>query len=354
MGETCPNCGQPSRPGARFCTSCGFRLPERQVDSEGNTLSRSPFATTSTVAASMWPSSTQKDGESKSPSTQEASDSESMVSGAEDQPDEGALPGSGNADSAGESGEASSEPEPSADAEAAAPSGEQTDTQTQSDSYPVWPSFPSYGATDNAAAPSWNAENASSEPDDSVWAELAELNRRPGAEPVEPSEPAEPAESAESAPHVEAPPEPDHDLRLDHVYALRHDAEPVAASQPDEGEESGAAPSNEAFARARSLLDELSALLPTLAGATAGTQSDASQVKRILSDARNGAEGEDSRDADEASFAVLMEVVESVRARPRDIDGVLDLSRHVDSIVRMKEQYDRMQRAIDEALGHLD
>jgi hypothetical protein len=32
--EPCPNCGTPARPGAKFCTTCGFRFPGDASDSE--------------------------------------------------------------------------------------------------------------------------------------------------------------------------------------------------------------------------------------------------------------------------------------------------------------------------------
>ena len=32
--ERCPNCGTPARPGAKFCTTCGFRFPGDASDSE--------------------------------------------------------------------------------------------------------------------------------------------------------------------------------------------------------------------------------------------------------------------------------------------------------------------------------
>jgi hypothetical protein len=32
--ERCPNCGTPGRPGAKFCTTCGFRFPGDASDSE--------------------------------------------------------------------------------------------------------------------------------------------------------------------------------------------------------------------------------------------------------------------------------------------------------------------------------
>src|SRR5829696_3788636 len=32
--ERCPNCGTPGRPGAKFCTTCGFRFPGDATDGE--------------------------------------------------------------------------------------------------------------------------------------------------------------------------------------------------------------------------------------------------------------------------------------------------------------------------------
>jgi len=43
----CPNCAAQNREGAKFCTSCGFRLPVTSAPT--NSHDRSPFATTSTV-----------------------------------------------------------------------------------------------------------------------------------------------------------------------------------------------------------------------------------------------------------------------------------------------------------------
>lgn len=65
--EQCPNCGQPIRGTARFCTSCGYRIPERPQGST-STSSASGFASTwieestgavaaaePVAAASTWP-----------------------------------------------------------------------------------------------------------------------------------------------------------------------------------------------------------------------------------------------------------------------------------------------------------
>lgn len=43
----CPNCAAQNREGAKFCTSCGFRLPQDAAPQTG--YDRSPFATTSSV-----------------------------------------------------------------------------------------------------------------------------------------------------------------------------------------------------------------------------------------------------------------------------------------------------------------
>ena len=43
--ERCPNCGTPARPGAKFCTTCGFRFPGDASDSEpahGHTNTTAP------------------------------------------------------------------------------------------------------------------------------------------------------------------------------------------------------------------------------------------------------------------------------------------------------------------------
>ena len=37
MMERCPNCGTPARPGAKFCTTCGFRFPGDASDGEAVT-----------------------------------------------------------------------------------------------------------------------------------------------------------------------------------------------------------------------------------------------------------------------------------------------------------------------------
>ena len=47
MMERCPNCGTPARPGAKFCTTCGFRFPGDASDVESG-HEHTTVATTST------------------------------------------------------------------------------------------------------------------------------------------------------------------------------------------------------------------------------------------------------------------------------------------------------------------
>jgi len=47
----CPNCAAQNRDGAKFCTSCGFRMPSAEAKAaEPVASTRQPFATTATVA----------------------------------------------------------------------------------------------------------------------------------------------------------------------------------------------------------------------------------------------------------------------------------------------------------------
>src|SRR3954452_22884572 len=44
----CPNCAAQNRVGAKFCTSCGFRLPADEAAPATEAATRNPFSTTGT------------------------------------------------------------------------------------------------------------------------------------------------------------------------------------------------------------------------------------------------------------------------------------------------------------------
>jgi hypothetical protein len=121
-----------------------------------------------------------------------------------------------------------------------------------------------------------------------------------------------------------------------------------SAPAVDTGAGSTQALGDDSLARARSILDELAALLPTLAApAAAAVAADTSGVTATLTQARDAAAAEGSE------FEELLAVVETARSRPRDIDVMLDLSRHVEAIVTLKAGYDRSREAIETALSQL-
>ena len=346
MVDKCPNCGQPGRPGARFCTSCGFRLPERPVEPEPSPLSRSPFATTSTVAASWWPSSAPSGAQLETAGETAPSD---PAEGGQD-----AAPMSADAAASSDTQAAPSEesvPAPTVASSETGPLAAEPETATESGEpapFPAWPSFPTYGSSSSQPASTWDTAPAadagqSSEPED-LAAAVDQLAGVPMSEspPVEPS-PVEPA-IAEAA-LVEPPP-----VIAEEFEAPPWIEPPAAAAAPTEafGEAPAPVVPDDALARAQSLVDELKTLLPTLAGpAPAAAPEDHSGLVQELTQARADATAPQSR------FDALMAVVETAKERPRDIDVMLDLSRHVEAIAALKDSYDRCLGAIDAAVSHL-
>src|SRR5262249_57418119 len=109
---------------------------------------------------------------------------------------------------------------------------------------------------------------------------------------------------------------------------------------PGTGEPAGPA-EGEPRARARSLLDELGALLPSLAATAAtGSTVDVAAVATALASARDEAVGQ------QGQLDALMAVVETAKSRPRDIDVMLDLSRQVEGMVALEAGSERCARGI--------
>ncbi|MEA2523126.1 MAG: zinc-ribbon domain [Thermomicrobiales bacterium] len=377
MVDKCPNCGQPSRPGARFCTSCGFRLPERPVEPEPSSLSRSPFATTSTVAASWWPSSSGTADQPQPAHEDQAVDSIGAVDSAPPAPVEA---------TAEEPALIDAQPEAAHDAavEDSAPAAEDSEpTSSASDSapFPQWPSFPSYGSSDDGPASSWGSP-ASSETDDSaanrsddLAAAVEEIADRWAGSGEQTDQSQDLAEAPVEIPDADVPsgqvvsPEPD-DVEagpkdIGDSGKPTWSAEPeavapfaAASGAPTDGVETAVAggaivtggqlTAGDSLARARSLLDELSSLLPALAAPSAGESAgDLVGIAAALAEARDDAVAQQSQ------LEALTAVVDTARARPRDIDVMLDLSRQVEAIVALRAGYDRLLAATEDALSQL-
>lgn len=332
MVDKCPNCGQPSRPGARFCTSCGFRLPERPVEPEPSPLTRSPFATTSTVAASWWPSSA-----SAAPTEVPAAEAAGSTAGENQASAERPTAEEGPAAVADEpTAESASGSERAPTAESA-PESSSTDRDRLSD----WPSFPTHGTPTTAAPYRWDAapsgDAASSQAGTSEDLAAA-VDRLAGDDSVIALGPP----SDEAGTNAEPAGTPEHAAPAWFSESAASVATETGAEAPVQSVD------GDPLARARSLLDELGALLPSLASPAAATPTvDVAIVAAGLVSAR------DEADAQQGQLESLMAVVETARARPRDIDVMLDLSRQVEAIAALKAGYDRCHGAIETALAQL-
>jgi hypothetical protein len=58
MMERCPNCGTPARPGAKFCTTCGFRFPGDASDDESGHEQTDATAAQSDEEPGLFPGAT--------------------------------------------------------------------------------------------------------------------------------------------------------------------------------------------------------------------------------------------------------------------------------------------------------
>jgi hypothetical protein len=300
----------------------------------------------------MWPSSPKTEAATSADSTTpEPLSIDTPVEGSRSElPDEIALPGP-------ESFEQTAEPivaETLADDALTEPAAESelptapTSASESDPSNPVWPSFPSYDSTDDQAAPSWYAQDFPSATNAAAPATDTVVEQHVAERPTTTSEPVAHAHESERDPIAAF------------VGRYRAANEPTASSDDtvtapipqtesndsDDESDSTAGLSSESLERAQSLLAELGALLPTLSSGAGAVSNDLSNsIAETLSAAQSH---------DETAFDALTEAVAAVRARPRDIDVVLDLARHVEAIVDLKDGYDQSQAAIGEALSRLN
>lgn len=293
MIDKCPNCGQPVRPGARFCTSCGFRLPERPVEPSPSPLSRSPFATTSSVAASWWPSTAEPSGEkAESPAA---------------------------------------EPEPDATIEAVTPQE----------------------ATGQAAIEPETVEQVPDGGLASAWPSLSS-SPPPATESAEQEVPAitEQAAEAESEMAGDGGAVVTGNTGDTWEKVVREfpafEPTPHEATVPLEVAVEGPAAGDDPLARVHALLDEIKALLPLVLGPNQlAAAADVESVASALAAAREEAV------ADRATYDALAEIVADARERPRDVDVMLTLMGRAEAIASLRAAYDRCLAAIDNALAVL-
>ena len=291
--ERCPNCGASTRTGAKFCTTCGFRLADAGPAADPGETAADSAPVDAPNATAGWPAPL----------------------------DDAALAASETASTTDVSSNAADAPAPGPDspADAEAPGG--VDDQVLDSSWPV--AVPSAWSSgwDTAPAPSTDAPDrdvavhADPSPD---WMTVA-VDHDPDASTDQGAEPST----------AGALPDPD--------------AAPIGASRAEPISPVESARTTDAAARAMALVDELRALLPALSAPAPNVASIADDLEAALA-----ADGDDAADRSALRSALL-----AARDRPRDIDTVLDLTGRVDAMLSLLAAHDRAVAAIERAVGAL-
>lgn len=317
--ERCPNCGAPARPGAKFCTTCGYRLPVTiPVTDQPDTAGQA-----SSTAASSWPPPLQRD-------------------------DAAANDQSGAAAPATDASEDTTEtsftiPVTSSDDDS---SGEQSDTAaasvTETDTASVSETAPEESAsTDSVVSSTWTAGSASStwgsaSPDPAAAdADTNQVDVSAEVDEVSVEQTGQSDDTGTSAAVTEESIVVDEPASQYEGWSSTV-VEELAPPSADHGTN---------VARATALLDELRMLLPVL---NTGTTSDvgervANELEAALSGTRE--EGDDR--------AALRSALTEARDNPRDIQTILGLSQQADAAIALLDDYDRLVSAVRHAIHTL-
>lgn len=295
--ERCPNCGAPARPGAKFCTTCGYRLPAAVA-------APTEPVETSTTGASSWPAPPASKQESEADASDEpaATVTESAPASTVDVVIPGPDP----------------ENEPIDDAEAARTigSGDPTAVNTDEVLSSSWPS------TSSSSQPSpWTASGAGTDVGGTVAGDRAEpestdagIGSGVSEETVIVTEPASQYEGWSAAVVEEVAP-------------------------PSESTGTN-------IARATALLDELRLLLPVLAtSSTGGTnigESITGDLESALASAKTATEDRQA----------LRGALNEARDNPRDIQTILALSAQVDAAIALLDEHERLIATVEQAVGN--
>jgi hypothetical protein len=347
----CPNCGSSVRTGAKFCTTCGFRLPADTAADQGSTTSRSPFDTTSTSTISArWPSAEMEP-------TADAADSVL----AEPPLDETeVVADTPPADVTSTLSETDESPAETAPFTGWPPQGSALSSETD------W----HHSATDVAggieadedgdhqqaveeAIASWSSDDgdelvssspspeAASEEEPSAYSWL-DINDESETATIDQEESAlAPASYEFDADSVETAELSDEPVAPEDLI----DVEPVAVSVVEAID--GGPPVAEPLARATQLIDELRELIPRISTGEGHDPSSAIAVAAELERVR----GENAPENE--AFQSLRAAVATAQARPRDVDIMLDLVSRAGAIADVIAAHDRYQAAIDAAIDDL-
>lgn len=316
--ERCPNCGAPARPGAKFCTTCGYRLPVTipvtdQPEAAGQA---------SSTAASSWPPPLQRDDAAASDQSGAAASSTDASEGTTET--SFTIPvTSSDDDSSGEQ------------SDTVAASVTETDTASVSDTTPEEAS-----STDSVVSSTWTASSSSSswgsaQPEPAA-ADIASSSVDVSTEMDEVSV----EQSSESGDTGATAAVTEESIVVDEPASQyegwsRAVVEELAPPSSDHGTN---------VARATALLDELRMLLPVLnSGSSDVGERVANELEAALSGTRE--EGDDR--------ASLRAALTEARDNPRDIQTILGLSQQADAAIALLDDYDRLVSAVRHAIRTL-
>lgn len=127
------------------------------------------------------------------------------------------------------------------------------------------------------------------------------------------------------------------------------DREPAAVVQAVD-ETGPQATTEDPLDRARHLVEELLTLIPASTDAGQVPPDATSEAAARLAEVRDGLEA--ARGS--SDFADLRTALESARARPRDVDTMLDLVERIDRMMDVLDDRDRLAAAVDQAIGLLE
>lgn len=336
--ERCSNCGAATRPGAKFCTSCGTRLNLEQDSAQPASASWSQDPSTqetqSVTPPIKWDETINDPPESSSDTSDEAAASRDTVS---DVTDTTANSTTETRDSPDETVDATTSEEPTSASswESAWPNDTADDSETAeevsseaeapSDSVTVAtsPSSRFAGELDGTEASTEStSESPFSFPERNTWTwgtasdEETDVTNQE-SETIAPSIPAPEATTVESN---------------DMVIA----AASASARNTDTD-------SDDPRHRASALADELRGLIWKIGeNETSGTGDDSSVV-RDLTNVRG----------ETGDFSDLRPAIESVRDNPRDIDALRDLGQQADRLQALLDSHSRLTGSLDDAIRKL-
>lgn len=332
--ERCPNCGAPTRPGAKFCTTCGYRLtvgaddvPTAAPDDAVGHDEVDPGANTwaTSIAAPVIAASQSLDADAAT---------ESGVA-----TEDGLVPSATDGSPATAAVDADNPPMPrvASEDEAAAVDEREPEVADQVLSS-SWP------AADAASWSSgWGSPRATAEPPTAAVA----TDPDGGDRGTSASTPA-PWASGTWGSRTEAPAEPvalgpnvDDTVPPAAAVVVESDDAGTGKVLNGDGADVALAPAE----RAAALVEELRALLPAL---TAAPELDAEAVAVDLQAALPT-----DPDAAASDRDLLRATLRAVRDRPRDIDAMLDLAVRADPLLALLDAHDAALDAIDRAVAAL-